>query len=130
MGTAAQFAAEIDHEFEMAMDLWRQIIENVALRALEMVVARTPVLTGKARANWFVQIGGAGVEITTEVDKTGAVTIARGASVIGTYKQQIGFPVITMYNNQPYIGRLEDGYSNKSPEGMVAVTIAELQAEI
>ncbi len=129
MGNARQFALEIDREFAAAQDQWRLIIRRVALQALERVVQRTPVDTGRARMNWYVQIGGAGTEVTTEVDPSGSVAISRGSQEIGTYQQRSDFPVITLYNNLPYIGRLEDGYSGQAPTGMIAVTVAELQTQ-
>lgn len=128
MSDARGFATQIDREFEAAMDEWRLIIRKIALEALSRIVLRTPVDTGRARGNWFVQIGGEGVEVTTEVDPTGAVTIASGGAVIGTYQQAKGFPVISIYNNLPYINRLEHGWSKQAPAGMVAVTVTELEA--
>lgn len=143
MGDARQFAIEIDRELAAAEEQWRLIIRNVALEALKRVVDKTPVgnpskwksppppgyVGGRARMNWYVQIGGAGEEITSEVDETGSVAVSRGSQVIGQYQNVEGFPSIVLYNNLPYIGRLEDGYSDQAPNGMVSVTVAELQSQ-
>ncbi len=128
MGNAAEFAAQIDIEFEGNLDELRKIIRTIALEALRRVVLKTPVDTGRARGNWFVQIGGAGFEITTETDKQGGVTVSRGSSVIATYQRREGFDDITIYNNLPYINRLENGWSGQAPGGMVAITVTELSA--
>ena len=128
MGNARQFALEIDREFEASLDEWRLIIRRVALDALTRIVERTPVDTGRARGNWFVEIGGGGVEVSAEVDKSGAVTIASGGAEIARYQEVDGFPVIQIYNNLPYIRRLEDGYSGQAPSGMVSITVTELSA--
>lgn len=141
MGNAAEFALEIDRELDLSLDQWRVVIRKLALEALERVVNKTPVgnpdfwknpppegyVGGRARGNWFVSIGEAGTEVTTEVDANGDVTVARGGAVIGTYKNVKGFPQIVIYNNVPYINRLENGYSERqAPAGMVAITVAEL----
>lgn len=130
MSDARGFSAQIDVEFEGAMDQWRQIIRKIALEALRRVTLKTPVDTGRARGNWFVQIGAEGFEVSTAVDPTGAVTIARGSAVIGTYREVKGFPMISIYNNLPYINRLEHGWSKQAPAGMVVVTVTELTAGI
>jgi hypothetical protein len=128
--TARQFALEIDSELDDCLDELRTVVRKIALEALSRITNRTPVDTGRARGNWFVQIGDAGVEVSTTVDKNGGVTISRGAAVVATYKNERGFPQIVIYNNLPYIGRLEDGYSNQAPTGMVEVTVTELQVSL
>ena len=76
-------------------------------------------------------IGTSGEEDAAESDdKTGAEAISRGGDVIDDYAREAGFPVISVYNNLPYIERLEDGYSNQAPEGMVSLTAAELSVEL
>ena len=128
-GSAQEFSIEIDLAFEGMMDNLRDVVRIIALEALKRVVMRTPVDTGRARANWQVEIGGGNFEVLTEVDKSGTVTITKGSQAIAQYKDEDGFPTITIFNNLPYIERLETGYSNQSPAGMVAITVAELQLE-
>ncbi|WP_212525853.1 HK97 gp10 family phage protein [Actibacterium sp. MT2.3-13A] len=127
MNDAKSFALQIDKELADNLDELRQVVRVIALEALRRIVNRTPVDTGRARGNWFVSIGGGGVEVTTDVDPAGGVTVTRGGERIAYYEEVEGFPVITIYNNLPYIERLEDGYSKQAPGGMVAVTVAELQ---
>lgn len=130
-GTAAEFSVQIDIAFEGMMENLRTVIRAIALEALKRIVNRTPVDTGRARGNWFVSIGGSDAfSVSTEVDPNGNVSISRGSQVIATYEQQADFPIITIYNNLPYINRLETGYSGQAPAGMVAVTATELQTEV
>lgn len=128
--SAQTFALEINAEFERSLDEWRTIIRRVSLDALARVVLKTRVDTGRARGNWFVRIGGPGDEVTEDKDKDGRPTIARGGSVIGDYDKETGFPIISLYNNQPYILVLENGGKN-IPVGdkMVALTLVELQVQ-
>lgn len=128
MADARGFATQIDREFDGAMDQWNLIMRRTALDALTRIVLKTPVDTGRARGNWFVQIGGAGDMVTETTDKAGGPTIALGDAVIGSYRQRDDLPVISIYNNLPYINRLEHGWSKQAPNGMVSVTVAELTA--
>ena len=128
---ANSFATQIDFDFKGTRDEFRTIIRVTALQALNRIVLKTPVDTGRARGNWNVLIGTGDEEDAAESDdKTGSEAISRGGDVIGEYAREAGFPVISIYNNLPYIERLEDGYSDQAPEGMVAVTAAELSVEL
>ena len=128
---ANSFAAQIDVDFKGTLDEFRTVIRATALEALNRIVLKTPVDTGRARGNWNVLIGtGDEEDADDSEDKSGAAAISRGGDVIGGYARETGFPVISIYNNLPYIERLEDGYSDQTPEGMVAVTAAELTVEL
>lgn len=126
--SARTFSLEIDLEFDQALEQTRLAVIEIAQRALLGVVTKTPVDTGQAKSNWFVTIGSVGFEISTQIDRTGQVSISRGNEVIATYLAREDFPIISIHNSLPYINRLENGYSNQAPAGMVAVTIAEIQA--
>lgn len=100
-----------------------KVTRAIGLRVLTGVVLRTPVDTGRARANWQADVGsGKNGEVDAE-DKGGAGTIAAGAGVIGKQK---GFEPLALTNNLPYIGDLEDGSSKQAPSGMVAETLADM----
>lgn len=126
--TARAFSVELDREFEATEDELRTVVRRIAFDGLSRIIDRTPVDTGRARGNWFVRVDGPGTDVTTTEDKDGGATIARGSAVIADYKNETGFPIISIYNNLPYIIRLEDGHSKQAPTGMVAVTVTELQA--
>lgn len=126
MGTAAQFIRDIEVEFNVAQEELRLIIARIALEAVSKIVMRTPVDKGRARGNWFVQIGGAGSEVSENVDPSGSATIQRANGALSAYRAYQGFPVISIYNNLPYINALEHGHSDQAPDGMVGLTAAEL----
>ena len=144
MADARGFEAQIKSEFKASMDQWNLIIRKIGLLALQKLVLKTPVgnpalwqssppagyVGGRARANWFVEIGGAGIEVTSDVDASGGVSISRGNSVIGSYRARDDFPVISLYNNLPYIQKLEGGHSTQAPAGMLAVTVTELELSV
>lgn len=99
--------------------------QDLAQFALTRIVARTPVLTGHARANWQVTIGSPATGVVEGVDPSGAATLANGmAAIMG---DRDPFAVVWITNNAPYIQTLEQGNSGHTPAGMVAVTAAELR---
>lgn len=120
------FQLQLDRAFaEKVEGRVTQVTRWVALEALRRVVMKTPVRDGRARGSWQVAVS---VRPTGEVDildKDGGPTIAEGSREIA----QVGpNEVIFIASNLPYIERLEGGYSQQAPQGMVATTIAELQA--
>jgi hypothetical protein len=99
-----------------------QATRGVSLRVLTGVVLMTPVLTGRARGNWFVGIGSAtGRRDDNARDPGGNKAIASGTSVIAA---QRAFQQIILDNNLPYITKLNDGSSNQAPDGIVDIVIA------
>jgi len=116
-----EIAALIDQDVSV-------VHRKIAFDLFRGVVLKTPVDTGRARASWKVGIG----EIDTSVAGLGpqqdaAGVTAEGEEVIGTMDK----PVHTWITNSlPYIGALEDGHSKQAPNGMVALTAAEVKADI
>lgn len=103
------------------------VTRRLGLSVLSGVVLRTPVDTGRARANWQVGLGL--TERGTDeaaFDKAGSATIAAGGAVMAGQK---GFQPISITNSVPYIGRLNDGSSQQAPAGYVESTLAGLGLE-
>lgn len=100
--------------------------KRIAVDLLRRIVFRTPVDTGRARGNWQVARGGGSDSPLEKFDKSGAATFSAGASAIGGAKE---FGIITIFNNVNYINILEGGSSNQFPSGMVAVSLAETEAQ-
>jgi len=98
--------------------------QDLARTALTRIVERTPAMTGHARANWQVTIGGPATGVVAGGDPSGAATLANGVAAI----MADGDPFTTVWitNNTPYSQTLEQGSSNQPPAGMVALTVAEL----
>ena len=101
----------------------RTIIQKISMEAFKRIIYRTPVLTGRARANWGCQIAGLHTGVTDSADKTGSATVAE---MVATANQFSGDGSIFLCNNVNYISDLENGTSTKSPQGMVGVTLQEM----
>jgi hypothetical protein len=134
--------------FTLALD---KVIENipidanmfkrhVALDLLTRVVEKTPVDTGRARANWQVSVSSPSAQeiqyrstepIAAQMNESSiaGATIEKGSKVIDTV--EIGED-IWLHNNLPYIEVLENGRvgnkgSEQAPNGMVALSVAEVE---
>lgn len=83
---------------------------------------------GRARANWNVSLGTPDLSVTFDIDASGAGTVARGATRIGTDTNGEDAYIV---NSLPYIRPLEyEGHSRQAPAGMVRVTVAEWQTHV
>ncbi len=128
---------------EVVIDKLRLIQKKIVLTALQRVVEKTPVRTGRARGNWQVTINklASGVvdnsnwekkrkkkELTKDgyqpLNKDDHDAINKGIAAI---KDLPPFCIVYISNNLDYIEFLENGSSEQAPEGMVATTIAELK---
>lgn len=96
-----------------------RVTRQCALAVDGSVVIATPVDTGRARANWIVNIDGPSTTIVQEPASPaqGArQALDQGRATIATYQKG---QAIHITNNLPYIGRLNDGYSAQAPENFV-----------
>ena len=91
----------------------------LGIQVFKGIVLKTPVDTGRARANWMISEGSPQV-----------------ATVLGTQAPATPSPMdfkggsrIFITNSLPYIVPLEYGHSKQAPAGMVRVTLAEVQAQ-
>ena len=99
-----------------------QFIRKIALELLKKVTMKSPVDTGRFRANWMVGIGGAD-ETTT--DSTVNDAMMRGSIVLTGYKT---LKQIHLSNNLPYAAALEHGHSQQAPLGVAEISVAEIEA--
>lgn len=100
--------------------------KDVYYAAIKMIIKRTPVKTGRARANWQVTRGGfSNAGPFKKTDKDGDETIAKAWRVVNRMR---AYESCYFTNNVPYIERLEEGWSKQAPPGyMVRQTLEELK---
>lgn len=101
--------------------------KKISLDLLRRIVFRTPVLTGRARGNWQVNLGRALDQSVNQLDRNGVSTLAQGASTINQHTNPFG--IITIFNNVNYINFLEGGSSKQHPRGMVAISVTEVESQ-
>lgn len=103
-----------------------KLVKKIAFELFKRIVEKTPVDTGRARANWSIEVGPAAPGDTTiNVDPDGTATINRALDGIDMADPSV--QIIWLYNNLPYIEALENGHSQQAPVGMVAGSLNEIQ---
>lgn len=122
----------------------------IVVDALKRIVEKTPVDTGTARANWQISIGIRKRNKLKRKDTAGGDTIVKGIEALTGLGP---FEIVFIQNNLDYISVLEEGgfvptdpgpskdprkdrkgrilvaggFSVQAPQGMVQVTLVELQ---
>jgi len=87
-----------------------------AIKTWGKIIRMTPVDTGRARSNWFI-----GMSVGSEVNATNK---RRGPAYINKeLPSDLLNNKVYLYNNLPYIERLEYGYSGQAPKGIVRVSL-------
>lgn len=104
--------------------------KKITLDFLSGVVKKSPVDTGRFRANWQVS---AHAPLRTAVSKLDPKPRGTGPDALAlnqagaALRQLKPYGVSYVQNNLPYAQRLETGWSRQAPAGMVALTLAELR---
>lgn len=108
----------------------RKVVKKVAFQLFRRIIEKTPVDTGRARASWNIAIGSIDSSIAPEGDnlKSPGALASKANTVLAGYGTDGRLPVVWISNNLPYIGELENGHSQQSPAGMVALSIQEEQS--
>lgn len=106
-----------------------RMIRRYSMKALQMIVEGTPVLTGCCRGNWIVSVGTLQRQYNAmKTDKTGTETVKGGLARIESVK--LGTDVL-IENSCPYVLRLENGWSRQKPAGsMIRQPLAKLKTAI
>jgi len=114
-------------EFAEAIELDVALVtQTFAIKAHVGVVKRTPVDEGRARANWQIGIGTIPGKTTT----TDKQPLGSDPGIPADVAKIDGTKIVYISNSLDYIVPLEDGSSKQAPQGMAALTMAELQGEI
>lgn len=124
MADARTFAARLD---AIGRDIPRLTHRSVKARAKQVhaaVTKDTPIDTGKARINWRASLNVPGTRIVNAPSNPASAVgeaIARAARVIDRSKPG---QAIHIFNNVPYIGRLNNGSSTQAPAGFIERAMA------
>lgn len=122
------------NNFDLSIKKWvektkgciNQVVRKVVFDIDTRLIVKTPVDTGRARANWMVSVGSYVDQPTDNTDKVGNETSVQALNVLADYDFTKGDSVF-ITNSVPYIRPLENGHSKQAPNGMVKVTVAEFK---
>lgn len=117
----SDFALDISRFVKKANGNIDVVVRKITFEVFSRVIRKTPVDTGRARGNWIASADRP-VLIALDAAKTEQQALADAGSV--ALKQPAG-GVVFLANNLPYIQRLENGWSDQAPAGMVGTTLAE-----
>lgn len=103
-----------------------KVAQNSLMRVGGSIIAKSPVDTGRFRANWMSAYGGIDSGTTDTVSTSGAESIGRlDAKLNGLAAGQVFY----FTNSLPYAQRLEyDAWSQQAPAGMVRLSVANWQS--
>lgn len=90
-------------------------VRDATVDSSALLVSTTPIDTGLARGGWRISTTEDSSEESKVLDKEGAPTIAKMAAAAKS--KQPGQPLV-VYNNVPYVGKLDRGSSRQAPAGM------------
>lgn len=125
MGDLREFAKRIRLKGEAVEKNTDEIVRRTALVIDSAVVMRTPVKTGRARANWRAQLGSANGETlpapASPADGAQQALQEAQAAVAG-YQ---GEGAIHITNSLPYIKPLNDGHSSQAPAGFIETAVQD-----
>ena len=117
--SVASFNVDLN-KFAKSMDIELEtVVRKLAFEIYKGVTQKTPVDTGRAKANWMLGYGSINSTITNNTTFT-AVQPPKGS----------GKRPIYITNNLPYINKLENGSSKQAPTGMVNLTMNEVQRSV
>lgn len=118
------FSLQLGAFIEKAQGNVDLVVRKSALQVAQSVIMKSPVDTGRFRANWNVAFGKIDPLITPSTDKTGNVATNRIRIQLNGWNVESGDIFLT--NSLPYAIPLEYGHSQaQAPRGMVRITVAE-----
>lgn len=117
---------------EVVVKVHQGLIKKASLHLLRGVVLRSPVDTGRFRANWQISEGTAIQRVVSNFNEgdSGSTEGAVSKQAISQGRRKINavvnkFPTVYLTNNLPYALRLENGWSDQAPQGMVALSLID-----
>lgn len=122
------FALDLSKAIEKAKDNAELAVRKITIELFSNVILKSPVDTGRFRANWNCSIGSPDKSTSEATDKEGAGSIGRVRSEVTKYT--LDGRSIYLANSLPYAERLENGWSNQAPQGMVRLSIVEINNAI
>ncbi|ACT50867.1 hypothetical protein [Methylovorus glucosotrophus] len=128
-----QFRMDIAKAIEKAKQKQELFVQKVVLEIFTRVVIKSPVSTGRFRANWHIS-DGPYTYVDDKTDKQPYGAAPGFDNVLQADRQIAGMlklSVVYILNALPYAKKLEyEGWSDQAPAGMVRVTLAEINTII
>ena len=119
MATNDKFRASFAKRINKSKGKFELFVQKLAVEIDKRLVFRSPVDTGRFRANWVVGNG------TVNGNTKESFTAANNSIEINSIK--VNGQIIYITNSLPYAYRLEyESWSKQAPQGMVRITAVEV----
>jgi hypothetical protein len=115
------FADDLSKYCQAAGDKIDLVVRKSALELQASMIAKSPVDTGRFKSNWQCGLGGMNLETAATA---GSDALGRTEVVLQGYRPG---QTIWLTNNLPYAKRLENGWSQQAPSGMVRLTVQDFK---
>lgn len=122
-----QFANDLNKFTKKTETVASEVCRKIALDTFRRIVQRSPVDTGRFRANNQISLNELPVNSVLEFDKRGAATIRIGDQTVQRFK--LG-DTIFIYNNVAYALPLEYGRSKQAPQGVYRISFQDMIAHL
>ena len=125
------FALDLSKAIEKVQEKSGVAVKRITLELFKLVIEKSPVDTGRFRANWNVSLNSPDKTTTKDTDDS-----SRGKPSVDKMEDKIisySFKDQSVYlcNSLPYAVRLEDGWSHtQAPNGMVRLSVIEIANHI
>ena len=122
------FALNLAKQIEAAKDQAELVAKKITIELFSRVIEKSPVDTGRFRANWNCSIGSPDLSTSESTDPSGSGAISKVTSTVVSYT--LNDQSVFLTNNLPYADRLENGWSKQAPNGMVRLSVMEIQNSV
>ena len=118
------FALDVAKFVEKAKKNPEKVMRQVSIKLFSAIIKASPVDTGRFRMNWMPSGGTPASGVTDATDKSGNIAIGNAT---GFVLKATDWREFTLTNNLPYAQRLEYGWSQQAPAGVVRTNVSRFQ---
>ena len=118
------FALDVSKFVEKAKKNPEKVMRQVSIKLFSAIIKASPVDTGRFRMNWMASGSAPSSGTTDATDKSGNIAIGNATSFV---LKDTDWREFTLANNLPYAQRLEYGWSQQAPAGMVRTNVSRFQ---
>ncbi len=118
------FALDVSKFVEKAKKNPETVMRQVSIKLFSAIIKASPVDTGRFRMNWMASGGTPAAGTTDATDKSGNIAIGNATSFV---LKAADWREFTLTNNLPYAQRLEYGWSQQAPAGVVRTNVSRFQ---
>lgn len=118
------FALDVSKFVEKAKKNPEKVMRQVSIKLFSAIIKASPVDTGRFRMNWMASGGTPSSGTTGATDKSGNTATGDATNFV---LKAADWHEFTLTNNLPYAQRLEYGWSQQAPQGMVRTNVSRFQ---